>query len=250
MVTALSAIANKGVLMRPTIVKEITGTNENARLCFGPDPLGMVIDERWAKELTEMMVGVTERGGTGSRARVKGFKVAGKTGTAQKVDPETGSYSKKKYVASFMGFVPAYTPRLAIIIVVDEPSTNQYGGIVAAPVFARVAKASMAYLGIFPVNESLEYCEAVVAPQRSSNVQYFPTKDKAASRLSPIKSEARPYYLPNLRNLSVREAISKLAPRGLEVVFSGTGRVLTQHPQPGTIIKPPASVSLTLERQY
>jgi cell division protein FtsI (penicillin-binding protein 3) len=86
--------------------------------------------------------------GTGTRAAVPGFRVAGKTGTAQKIDPQTGAYSPTLFVGSFTGFVPAEDPRLAIVVVIDEPHAEAWGGVVAAPVFRKIAEQALPYLGV------------------------------------------------------------------------------------------------------
>ena len=97
-----------------------------------------------------MLTAVAEDGGTGVEAAMPGFRVAGKTATAQKVDPATGKYSEDKYTASFVGFVPAEKPRLVVAVVLDEPMIGRYGGDLAGPVFRRVAEASLRYLGVPP----------------------------------------------------------------------------------------------------
>jgi cell division protein FtsI (penicillin-binding protein 3) len=94
-----------------------------------------------------MMEGVVTNG-TGTKAAIPGFRVAGKTGTAQKIDPRTGAYSSTQFVGSFVGYVPAESPRLAMIVVIDEPQGEAWGGAVAAPVFRRVGEQVLNYLGV------------------------------------------------------------------------------------------------------
>src|SRR5580698_5186476 len=103
-----------------------------------------------ARMITEMLTAVTEEGGTAVEAAIPGFRVAGKTGTAQKADPATGKYSADHFTASFTGIVPAERPRLVISVVLDEPMIGHYGGDLAGPVFRRVAEASLRYLGVAP----------------------------------------------------------------------------------------------------
>jgi cell division protein FtsI/penicillin-binding protein 2 len=100
--------------------------------------------------MREMLRGVLADGGTASGAAIPGFDLAGKTGTAQKVDPQTGTYSESKYIASFIGFAPARNPKLLVAVVVDEPSGDIYGGSVAAPAFSRIMAFALPYLGISP----------------------------------------------------------------------------------------------------
>src|SRR3954452_10612243 len=143
MATAYSAIADGGVLRRPTLVKSVGGqpVDENT------DP-HRVITSRTASQLRRMLEGVLEPGGTASEVSVPGYVLAGKTGTAQKV--ENGTYSDSKYVASFVGFAPARHPKLLVAVVVDEPQYVHVGGQVAAPVFGQIAAFALPYLGISP----------------------------------------------------------------------------------------------------
>jgi cell division protein FtsI (penicillin-binding protein 3) len=143
MATAYSAIANGGILRRPTLIKSVGGqpADESA------DPQ-RVISPRVAAQLRRMLEGVLEPGGTASAVSVPGYVLAGKTGTAQKV--ENGTYSDTKYVASFVGFAPAQHPKLLVAVVVDEPQYVHVGGAVAAPVFGQIASFALPYLGISP----------------------------------------------------------------------------------------------------
>ena len=138
MASAYAAIANGGLLMQPHLVKD--GKSHVLRQVISP-----VV----ASELRSMLT-VTVQSGTGTRAQVQGYDVAGKTGTAQAFNPNGGGYAEGKYVASFVGMVPADTPRLVILVVVNEPSSQHLGGDVAAPAFAAIAKFSLEHLGIAP----------------------------------------------------------------------------------------------------
>jgi cell division protein FtsI (penicillin-binding protein 3) len=143
MAAGYSAIANGGILRRPTLIRSIGGqpADEDA------DP-HRVISARVAAQLRRMLEGVLEPGGTASAVSVPGYVLAGKTGTAQKV--ENGTYSDTKYVASFVGFAPAERPKLLVAVVVDEPQYVHVGGAVAAPVFGQIASFALPYLGISP----------------------------------------------------------------------------------------------------
>ncbi|MBM3855430.1 MAG: hypothetical protein FJ399_20130, partial [Verrucomicrobia bacterium] len=106
-----------------------------------------VVSRETARAVTRILEGVVTEG-TGGKAAINGFRVAGKTGTAQKIDPRTGAYSDSKFVSSFVGYVPADNPRLAMIVVIDEPQGEAWGGAVAAPVFNRVGEQALSYLGV------------------------------------------------------------------------------------------------------
>jgi cell division protein FtsI (penicillin-binding protein 3) len=147
MVSAISAIANDGVLMKPYVVSDVRDQKGQPVREILPHVRRRVVSPATARMLTTILEGVVTSG-TGTKAAIPGFRVAGKTGTAQKVDPRTGAYSNALSVGSFVGFVPADAPRLAMIVVIDEPQGEAWGGVVAAPVFRRVADQVLTYLGV------------------------------------------------------------------------------------------------------
>ncbi|HEY5626819.1 MAG TPA: penicillin-binding protein 2 [Nitrospira sp.] len=147
MVTALAAIANNGVLMRPYIVSEVRDQKGLMLTEVLPHVKRRVLSPETARTMTTILEGVVTDG-TGTKAAIPGFRVAGKTGTAQKIDVRTGGYSNTQFVGSFVGFVPAEAPRLAIIVVIDEPEGESWGGTVAAPVFRRVGEQVLTYMGV------------------------------------------------------------------------------------------------------
>ncbi|WP_447599614.1 peptidoglycan D,D-transpeptidase FtsI family protein [Nitrospira sp. Nam80] len=147
MVTAVGAIANGGLLMRPYVMSEVRNTKNLPVAQTKPQVRRRVISTDTARTLTHIMEGVVSSG-TGGKAAIPGYQVAGKTGTAQKIDPRTGAYSSTLLVGSFVGFVPAEDPQLAMIVVIDEPHGEGWGGVVAAPVFRRVGEQVLNYLGI------------------------------------------------------------------------------------------------------
>ncbi len=146
MVSAIAAIANGGVLIRPRMTQAIlkNGTLEKT---FEPEGIETVLSEETSRQMINILKSVVKTG-TGTKAAIPGFEVAGKTGTAQKIDPATQSYSKTKYLASFVGFVPADAPRLVILVMIDEPQKSYWGGEVAAPVFQKIARKTLRYLHI------------------------------------------------------------------------------------------------------
>jgi cell division protein FtsI (penicillin-binding protein 3) len=149
MAAAYCVLANGGTLMKPYIVSEISGRGGAEGEKFGPQPGGRVITEETCAKVDSMLKRVVDIG-TGQQAKPAGYTAAGKTGTAQKIDQRTGAYSKKDYVSSFVGFVPTRSPKLVILVMVDTPEGDIYGGTVAAPVFRAVAEQSLAYLQVPP----------------------------------------------------------------------------------------------------
>ncbi|RMF95055.1 MAG: penicillin-binding protein [Candidatus Schekmanbacteria bacterium] len=148
---AYSAIANGGLLLKPRIAKRIESWDGEIKKVFPPVTVRRVISERTAHILRGILKTVVSEEGTAHLARIEGFEVAGKTGTAQKA--ENGAYQPGKYYSSFIGIVPADAPRFVIAVILDEPKKNHYGGIVSAPIFREIAKRSLLYCGVKPHKE-------------------------------------------------------------------------------------------------
>ncbi len=146
MLSVYSAIANDGVLMKPYVVAEVRAKDGTLLHLGQPEPLGRPISSATATTMRRLLARVTEQGGTGRRARVEGYTVAGKTGTAQK--PIRGGYSSENHIASFVGFLPAESPELSIIVVVDDPQPIHTGGRVAGPGFSKIADFAVRRLDV------------------------------------------------------------------------------------------------------
>lgn len=150
MASAYCALANGGTLMKPYLVSEIVDHGSGEGKKFQAQAVGRAITEETCAKVNKMLQRVVETG-TGQKARPAGYTAAGKTGTAQKIDQRTGKYSQKDYVSSFVGFTPANSPKLVILVMVDSPEgLVHYGGSVAGPVFKAVAEQSLAYLQVAP----------------------------------------------------------------------------------------------------
>ena len=152
---AYSVVANGGFLVRPHVVSEILSPDGQVIVSFKDAEKTRIISAKTAGIFKDILKTVVEEGGTGKSASVGGNKVAGKTGTAQMINPVTKRYSKEKYVSSFVGFVPADNPKLAMIVVVYEPKGQIYGGVVAAPVFSEIANQALSYLNV-PREDDME----------------------------------------------------------------------------------------------
>ncbi len=222
---ALAALANDGVRMKPRLVTKIIDNHGVPEWVQEPVAVQTVVSAEHARAIADMMVTVTEPGGTGTRAAVDGYSVAGKTGTAQKV--KDGVYSQAR-IGSFIGFVPAEKPVLAIVVVVDEPSVgSRYGGIVAGPAFAEIAKKSLRYLGVQP-----EVSEEVAVPEPEVT---------APARLAWV---ADSWLVPDLRGRSVREVFALVEGTGLDLEITGSGSAVEQQPQPGSRLSSGQTLSL------
>jgi cell division protein FtsI (penicillin-binding protein 3) len=152
LITAVAAIANNGVLMKPLIVKAIQNPEGEIIKKFKPCPIRQVISSELAYKITQILKKVVIDG-TGKLALINGYEIAGKTGTAQKVNPLTGEYSEDKFIASFIGYLPADNPKFIILVVVDEPKGTYWGSQISAPAFKQIAKRILSYKGILPPSE-------------------------------------------------------------------------------------------------
>ncbi|HUT86100.1 MAG TPA: penicillin-binding protein 2 [Elusimicrobiales bacterium] len=148
LVSAFSAIANDGNLIEPTLIKQITDSEGNVQYKFEPRLIRRVVSSQTASKMNKIMQTVIESG-TATSAKIRGYSIAGKTGTSRKIDA-SGEYSTERHIASFCGFLPASNPKFTILVVIDQPETSSYGGITATPAFKYVAKKLLAIYGVRP----------------------------------------------------------------------------------------------------
>jgi cell division protein FtsI (penicillin-binding protein 3) len=231
LVTALSAIANGGSLMKPYVVEKIMNEKGEVIQSFQPEVVRKVISEETAKKVTALLKATTEKGGTGEEAVPAGYEIAGKTGTAQKVDSLLGRYSEDRYLSGFMGFAPAEEPKLVLLVVVDEPQGNNYGGVVAAPIFRAITEKVLSYLHVVPKGTMIVRNEMVLNPQKAIWVNPPVIEEvKVGKGVGTI-------VMPDLTGLSMRNALSRMEGKGLIIKVSGNGKVVEQTPRPGTVIE-------------
>jgi len=150
LISGICAIANDGKLMKPMLVKKIISNQGNELQVFTPTLLRQVVSPKTAAQVKTMMNLVVQEEGTGTKAAMEGYRVCGKTSTAQKASKGKPGYEKNKYIAGFAGFAPQENPELAILVVIDEPKQHHYGGDVAAPAFKTIMTQSFNYLNIAP----------------------------------------------------------------------------------------------------
>jgi cell division protein FtsI (penicillin-binding protein 3) len=221
LVTAFAAIANGGTLMRPFLVRRIVSPTGEVVRASEPTAIRRVIKPETARVVTSVLTRVVEeKGGTGVKARIEGYPVAGKTGTAQKVMPGKRGYSGK-YIGSFVGFLPADKPRAVIIVMIDEPAGRGFGGTVAAPVFQKVGAAVMRAMHVEPEGPT-----EVVPPAPAEPVVEMAEAEPDVD----VGADAMPSFV----GLSMREALARARARGFDVSLRGSGYVVTQEPHAGT----------------
>ncbi len=246
MAAAVSAVANGGTLFEPRIVRAFIRNGQREEVA--PKPLRQAITPQTAATMTMMMEEVVARG-TARAAQIPGFTIAGKTGTAAKL--VNGRYSKSEYNASFIGFAPSRRPELAIIVVIDTPrrgpGTHYYGGVAAAPVFKRIAEASLRHLGV-PTNLNAPP-PVLVARRELDGNDPAPQPIRAPAFVEPGVDATPAGLMPDLRGLSAREALRVVTRMGLATRMEGDGFVLEQDPLPGTPIGLGDHSILTLVRR-
>jgi len=221
---AFSALANKGVLMKPILVKKVLDENATVVERNDPEALGRAVSEKTAAALVPLLEQVVQgEGGTGSLAAVDGYSTAGKTGTSWKPDLVNGGYMRDKWISSFVGFAPSRSPRITILAAIDEPTKgSRYGGSVAGPAFSKMAARILSYLGV-PPDEKVE--------------------EKSYAAAKPLRSDKEPApsgTMPDLSGLTMREALRELDKRGVEVLptLMGSGIAAMQDPPPGVKLHP------------
>jgi len=281
---AYAAIANGGVLMEPMLVREVRSAGGGALHRFGPRAARRVFSEATTATLREMLTAVVDSG-TAKTARIPGFVLAGKTGTAQKFDPVTKTYAHDKYLSSFVGFAPASAPTLVGIVVIDEPRTGHYyGGEIAAPVFREVmldlrrltdgpfGTGSTAVAAKPPAPAAVVVPDLRLLPQLAAErrlagqglrarfegrgqrvLAQSPAAGQAAERgasvtawlAAPVGSAG--LLLPDLVGLPLREALRRLMPRQARTRITGSGIVVRQAPAAGTPFAPGSECRLWCE---
>jgi cell division protein FtsI (penicillin-binding protein 3) len=244
MLAAVAAVANGGELVEPRVVRAVY--RNDRRVAVPPKITRRPISADTATTLTTIMEGVVTDG-TGKAAEVDGFSVAGKTGTASKVI--NGRYSANDNYASFVGFVPSRKPAVAIIVMLDSPhGKGTTGGVVSAPIFHRIAQATLRHLAIAPTVNA----NSPVLVARAGSGEGSRTAGSFGAAVPPSISLIRdtpPGTVPDVRGMSMREAARMLVGLGLAAPrLNGDGLVVAQRPDPGTPLVPGSSSELTLTR--
>jgi len=248
---AFGAIANGGHLMRPYLVKSILDQSGKPIRKFYPVVRRDIISSETAKKVRDILEGVVKKGGTAPKAAIEGYNVAGKTGTAQKVDPIKKTYSNKRFVAFFCGFAPSDSPAIVVLVALDEPKVSPYGGIVAAPVFSDVGGWTLNHLNVTPSfppvaappAEQSEAARARALQAGQQDLSYPAEGDEGIVVLNPDL----PGSIPNLKGLGVRDVLRKARRLGLKVVVKGSGLAVEQTPAPGTSLKEQRLLTVTFK---
>ena len=252
MATAYGILANGGTWVKPHLVRELRAP-DGAVLFQAKPEARTALKSETAAALRGMMEGVTLHG-TARKAQLDGYSAAGKTGTAQKIDPRTHTYSATKYIGSFVGFAPVSNPAVVIIVVINEPRGAYHGGDVAAPVFRQIAEDILPELSVTPdikikdeptliarlatPSPELQQLEAEIREQRESTLPRVAARNFGGpvNEVVFIPAADRAALMPDLRGQSVRDAVRVCAQLGLRLEAQGEGRALRQNPDTGSEI--------------
>jgi len=237
LVAAFGAIANDGMLMQPRLVRSTIDPDGREARRFEPRAVRQVISPETARTLTGLLVRVVESG-TGHFAAIPGYAVGGKTGTAQKLDPATGRYSRAPGVLSFVGFAPTDDPRFAMLVMLDEPKNEKWGSEAAAPVFNAIGREILRYLEVPP--RDVQPLQIVTGPEVIA-----PRVRLASTAAEPVDADGTK-RMPDLTGKTLRQALGALEPLQVEVRLAGQGRIVRQMPAAGEPVEPGAVARLTL----
>lgn len=248
---AYAVIANGGYLKTPHIIKSIKDSETGEITNKEPQKVPVkVLSTEVANQMRTMLFGVTQGDGTGVNARVPGYTVAGKTGTAQKVDPHGKGYLKGAYISSFAGFIPAMDPRFVIYVAVDNPKKAFYGSQVAAPLFSRVASYAVRKTGVVPnllVEEKKEKSKKQMALLRKASKEVAKSAVIKNKELL-VENQEDQNTVPDLSNLTLRDVIRRVRGKNIQLKISGKGTVSEIIPSAGEPLPTDRKIKVILEQ--
>jgi cell division protein FtsI (penicillin-binding protein 3) len=243
--TAYAAIANGGVVLRPYVVKAAYDAEGQAILTHTTQVIDRAASPAVAHTMNVMLQSVVAGSdGTARLARVDGFAVAGKTGTAQMVNPATRAYYQNRLVASFVGFLPAENPRLVILVVLQDVGHGHFGGLIAAPVFSAIASGSLRHLDVAAAHPAYDVASMMPAGGSDANAAEAAALPRAFDDVSVAVGSGK---IPNFVGLSLRRAIELARRTGINIDVDGSGYVIRQKPAAGAkLASQPSAVKLAL----
>jgi cell division protein FtsI (penicillin-binding protein 3) len=247
---AFGSLANKGRLLHPTVIRRVVDARGTVVQQATPRVRRQVVPESVARQLTDMLVGVTTSAGTAPEAAIEGYLVAGKTGTAQKADYVRGGYAKGKWTSSFIGFAPAQSPRVVTAVIIDEPVIAHHGGSVAGPVFRRVTEVALRQLGALPeasatLGEAKKLLSAAAPKMEAAGAEMVSSVVPAEPVVELALKEGE-LLVPSVVGKSARAAIGIARRADFDVRVDGTGIVIAQSPVAGSIAVRGAVLELRL----
>ncbi len=230
MITAAAAFANGGNLYHPHIVKEITYANGHPYKSYSPIAIRNVMSSVVTKEIKAMMLKVTSKGGTGERASIPKYEIAGKTGTSQVYDVKNKRYYTDKHILSFLGFYPLENPEIIILIVVRMPKNmiDATGGLIAAPIFREISIKINSYLNIIPVGNFVSVNNKAEFPNKGISLKIYDNYE----------------IIPDFSGLNIKQSVILAERLGMTPNFIGSGIAFKQYPNVG--VKVDRKIPLTI----
>lgn len=258
---AYSAIANGGYLMRPYLVSKVVDSKGRVIKENSPQIVRKVMNEVNTKLVTDMLKLVVGPGGTGQAAQIEEFGVAGKTGTAQKVVEGKNGYAEGKFIASFVGYAPVDDPKITVLVSIDEPKGNHFGGVVAAPAFREIARQTLSYLHIPHRNskpttvvekiekesgkEKKKYSKEI--EQDGPLIQNHLNQEEPKVSLEFLEEKPGMFRIPKLTGKPLREVLRAWKQDEVKLVIEGSGLCIEQHPAPGELVRRGGEVRLSFK---
>lgn len=246
---AYAVIANGGMLNKPYIVEQISDLETNELETHAPQPIRRVVSADTAEKMRQMLMAVTADKATGTLARVPGYFIGGKTGTAQKVKTEGRGYIPGGYIASFAGFIPANAPEYVIFVGLDHPRKGYYGSQVAAPVFAKIASYAVRRGGVLPDTLSEEPSRTLSKAAMSKAIAKIADEEKSVevTREKLAFENSLLMSAPKLKNLTMREVLAHASEQQLQIKFVGSGRVESTWPTQGEALNADRNMTVFLK---
>lgn len=235
LITALSAIANNGLLMKPHIVGAVVDKQGQIIKKFSPTPVRQVISPKTAKRLTAILKDVVgDDDGTGNKAQIVNVAVAGKTGTSQKLDSVRRVYSSERVRTSFMGFFPADDPQIAILVTLDEPQRDKWGGIAAAPVFKKIGEQILTCFK----TDIKEGTSPVLEEEKKDSIKLkLVSVPQIISRHTDMEKDMDEPGMPDFRGMTMRDVLKKAREKNIEIKIIGSGWAVSQEPKPSAPLR-------------
>ena len=238
-VAAFASVGTKGKYFSPRLIQSVHAQDGTILYQLTPKPR-RVMSEQTADDLLKALETVFQKGkygGTGKKLELNGYRAAGKSGTAHKVNRDVGGYDDKKYLSSFAGLAPLPEPRIAVLVLIDEPTGDaHYGADVAGPAFTEITEETLRYLGLLDVNQT----QTVQSPEEelAESPIAFPKAIRRAQRANGKQSPLRPpspnhVWVPDFRGMGIAKVLEQAEKANVEVRVEGTGRAVDQYPPPG-----------------
>jgi cell division protein FtsI (penicillin-binding protein 3) len=229
--SSLAALANGGVLMKPYVVKAVLGPDGGVLKENQPKMVRRVVSPETTGTVVRILKTVMDEGGTGRAARLTDYEAAGKTGTAQKALANGRGYSEKR-VGSFFGFAPLDNPQVAILVVIDEPQGNSFGGVVAAPAFKAMSEQVLPSMGVYPRGVTyLAKAGSARTARREENISPVP------AQRAPVGVAEEPGVMPDFAGKTMRQVMLTAQRLGLDLKLVGSGKAISQNPPPGQVLQ-------------